>query len=62
MYREDSPARITGTVLMIINFPEIHIESREIFCVRFEKDEEGINVPASLSELFICFTRVSGCG
>jgi len=22
---------ITGTVLMIINFPEIHIESREIF-------------------------------
>ena len=27
-----------GDVLMIINFSEIHIESREIFCVRFEYD------------------------
>jgi len=28
-----------GDGSLIINIPEIHIESREIFCVRFEKDE-----------------------
>ena len=27
-----------GDGSLIINFPEIHIESREIFCVRFEYD------------------------